>query len=146
MDDREKKEKEEEGKIKVVDKRRFHEEGGEIKVSPDTPEEKKETPKQSSAKKDEEEKGQQRSPKGEPVQIDFTTFVLSLVSSTQVHLGLIANPVTGKHEKDMLAARQSIDILDMLKEKTKGNLAGEEERLLDYVLYDLRMKYVELNK
>lgn len=148
MDDREKKEKEEEGEgeFKVVDKRRFHEEGGEIKVSPDTPEEKKERTAQPSAKKGEEKKGEERPSRGEPAQIDFTTFVLSLVSSTQVHLGLIANPVTGKQEKDMLAARQSIDILDMLKEKTKGNLAGEEERLLDYVLYDLRMKYVELNK
>lgn len=79
-------------------------------------------------------------------EIDFTTFVLSLVSSIQVHLGLIENPVSGKKEQDMVAARQSIDILSMLKEKTKGNLASEEERLLEYVLYDLRMKYVELNK
>lgn len=84
--------------------------------------------------------------KNETPAIDFTTFVLSLVSSTQVHLGLIENPVSKKKEPDMLAARQSIDILDMLKEKTKGNLSNEEERLVEYVLYDLRMKYVELNK
>jgi hypothetical protein len=84
--------------------------------------------------------------KAEPAAIDFTTFLLSLASSTQVHLGLIENPATKKAEKDMVAARQTIDILGVLKEKTKGNLSNEEERLLDYVLYDLRMKYVELSK
>lgn len=78
--------------------------------------------------------------------IDFTTFILSLVSSAQVHLGLIPNPVTKKQEPNMEAARQTIDIIDVLKEKTKGNLTGDEERLLEYVLYDLRMKYVEMNK
>ena len=78
--------------------------------------------------------------------IDFMTFILSLVSSAQIHLGLIPNPVTQKTESDLRAARQMIDILDILKEKTKGNLTNDEERLIDYVLYDLRMKFVELNK
>jgi hypothetical protein len=81
-----------------------------------------------------------------PSPIDFMTFVLSLVSSAQVHLGLIPNPVTQKTESDLRAARQTIDILDILKEKTKGNLTNDEQRLLDYVLYDLRMKFVEMSK
>lgn len=78
--------------------------------------------------------------------IDFTTFVLSLVSSAQVHLGLIPNPVTQKSESNLEVARQTIDIIAILKDKTKGNLTADEDRLLEYVLYDLRMKFVELNK
>lgn len=84
--------------------------------------------------------------KEEKTQIDFTTFILSLASSAQVHLGLIPNPVSAKTETDTTAARQTIDILDILKQKTKGNLSGDEERLLDYILYDLRMKFVEVSK
>lgn len=83
---------------------------------------------------------------GEKQAIDFATFVLSLVSSAQVHLGLIPNPVTKQTEKNLEAARQTIDIIDILKEKTKGNLTDDEGRLLEYCLYDLRMKFVEMSK
>lgn len=78
--------------------------------------------------------------------IDFTTFILSLVSSAQVHLGLIPNPVTQKSESNLEAARQTIDIIAVLQDKTKGNLTNDEGRLLEYVLYDLRMKFVEMSK
>ncbi len=78
--------------------------------------------------------------------IDFSTFVLSLTSSVQVHLGLVQNPATQKTSTDLVAARHTIDILGILKDKTKGNLTQEEERLLDYILYDLRIKFVEINK
>ncbi|MFH1873902.1 MAG: DUF1844 domain-containing protein [Pseudomonadota bacterium] len=78
--------------------------------------------------------------------LDFSTFFLSLASSVQVHLGLIPNPATNKSEKDLTIARQTIDIMNMLKEKTKGNLSGDEQRLVDYILYDLQMKFVEVNK
>jgi len=78
--------------------------------------------------------------------IDFNTFVLSLVSSAQVHLGLIPNPVTKQTETNIEAARQTIDIIAVMKDKTKGNLTADEERLLDYCLYDLRMKFVDMNK
>lgn len=84
--------------------------------------------------------------KDKPLPIDFTTFVLSLASSAQVHLGTIPNPATNKTETDVVAARQTIDILGVIKEKTKGNLTNDEERLLEYVLYDLRMKFVEKDK
>jgi len=79
-------------------------------------------------------------------EIDFMTFVLSLASSVQVHMGLLPNPSTDKQEKNMELAKQTIDILGMLQDKTKGNLNKEEERLLESLLYDLRMKYVEINK
>lgn len=78
--------------------------------------------------------------------IDFPTFVLSLATSAQVHLGVIANPATGKAEADMVLAKQTIDILGVLQDKTKGNLKDEEGRLLEHLLYDLRMIYVEKNK
>jgi hypothetical protein len=59
-------------------------------------------------------------------------------------MGLVENPVTRKVEKNLELARHSIDMLDMLKKKTKGNLRKEEEKLLDELLYDLRMKFVKV--
>lgn len=78
--------------------------------------------------------------------IDFATFVLSLSHSALMHLGEAPNPETGKVEKNPGLARQTIDLISMLEEKTKGNLTGDEERLLGQILYDLRMRYVELSK
>jgi hypothetical protein len=78
--------------------------------------------------------------------IDFATFVLSLSHSALMHLGEAPNPETGKVEKNLAMARQSIDLIGMLEEKTKGNLTGEEERLIGQILYDLRMRFVELTK
>lgn len=80
------------------------------------------------------------------VEIDFSTFVLSLATSVQVHLGSVPNPATGKQEKDMVLAKQTVDIIAMLETKTKGNLTNEESRLIEHVLYDLRMMYVEAKK
>ncbi len=77
------------------------------------------------------------------VEITFATFVLSLSTQALAHLGEIRQPVDGTIREDLPAARQIIDILGMLQEKTKGNLDPGEEPLLDGVLYDLRMKYVE---
>lgn len=84
-------------------------------------------------------------PRGLP-EINFPTFILSLATSAQVHLGAVDNPVTGKKEKDVALAKQTIDILGMMQEKTKGNLTDEEGRLLEHVLFDLRMMYVEAKK
>ncbi len=78
--------------------------------------------------------------------IDFSTFVLSLSHSALMHLGEAPNPESGKVEKNLMLARQTIDLIAMLEEKTKGNLTGDEERLLGQILYDLRMRYVELSK
>ncbi len=79
-------------------------------------------------------------------EINLATFILSLSGSAMFHIGEIPNPETGKTEKNLPLAKQSIDILEMLKEKTKGNLDSNEEKLLDNVLYDLRMKYVKASK
>ncbi len=84
-------------------------------------------------------------PKQELPRLDFSTFVLSLIGTAYVHLGDAPNP-EGQPEKDLNLARQDIDLLGILQEKTRGNLNGEEERLLEQALYDLRMRYVEVEK
>jgi hypothetical protein len=79
---------------------------------------------------------------GEPV--TFSTFVLGLSTQALLHLGEIASPLDGKIEQDLPAAKHMIDILGILREKTRANLEPGEEHLLDSMLYDLRMRYVEL--
>lgn len=78
-----------------------------------------------------------------PPEINFATFILSMSTSTMFHLGDFPNPETKKTEKNLPLAKQSIDIIEMLKEKTKGNLNSEEEKLIDNILYDLHMRYVK---
>jgi hypothetical protein len=78
--------------------------------------------------------------------VDFTTFVLSLSHSALMHLGEAPSPETGEIEENLALARQTIDLVGMLEEKTKGNLSGDEERLIAQILFDLRMRYVERSK
>lgn len=73
--------------------------------------------------------------------MSFNIFVLSLNASALIHLGQAAQPEGGASEVNVPLARQTIDILSMLEEKTRGNLSGEEERLLHQILFDLRMRY-----
>jgi hypothetical protein len=79
-------------------------------------------------------------------EINFSTFIISLSTQALMHLGEIANPLSGKSETDILVAKQMIDILGMLQEKTRNNLDTGEETLIEDVLFDLRMKYVEAVK
>ena len=74
--------------------------------------------------------------------VDFSMLVMSLSSSAAVHLGLAADPVSGQTDKNLPLAKQTIDILGMLQEKTKGNLEDEEQHLLDSILFDMRIQYV----
>ena len=76
-------------------------------------------------------------------EINFATFVVSLNASALLHLGAIEDPVTGKSEKNLPMAKQTIDILCMLEKKTAGNLTKDEENLLKNILYDLRIIYVK---
>jgi hypothetical protein len=78
--------------------------------------------------------------------LDFTTFVLSLSHSALMHLGEAPHPETDAVQKNLPLAKQTIDLIGMLEEKTKGNLTGDEERLISQILFDLRMRYVELEK
>jgi hypothetical protein len=74
--------------------------------------------------------------------IDFASFLISLGTQAFMHLGDIPNPTTQQREKDLPAAKQMIDLLGMLQGKTQGNLAADEERLLQQLLLDLRLRYV----
>jgi len=127
--------------FKVEDRRRFSE-TGEART-----EQRAETPERPSTQ---EEKpavaAAAAAPKARDASVlplTFSTFVLSLSTQALVHLGEIPNPADNRLATDLLAAKQMIDILGILKEKTNGNLDSSESGLLDSVLYDLRLKYVE---
>ena len=76
-------------------------------------------------------------------QVNFTNFVLSLSTSAIFHFGDFPDPEGGKAQRNLPAAKQTIDILDMLNEKTKGNLNEPENKLIQGVLYELKMRYVK---
>jgi hypothetical protein len=83
----------------------------------------------------------------EQQKISFIAFVFSLASNAAVHFGDVPDPITNeKRPADLDAAAQLIELLAMLEEKTRGNLTAEERQLLDQVLYELRMRYVEAKK
>ncbi len=76
--------------------------------------------------------------------LTFSGFVLSLASTAAVHFGDLADPTTGrKGEPDLDAAARIIELLSMLQDKTRGNLIEQEEKLLDDLLYELRMRFVQ---
>ena len=76
----------------------------------------------------------------------FSTLVISLGSSAIMAMGLAPDPQTQKAEKDLKMAQFNIDLLVVLRNKTKGNLNDEETRLVDYVIHDLQLKFVEAEK
>jgi len=77
--------------------------------------------------------------------INFTNFVLSLSTSALFHFGDFPNETGGPAQKNLSAAKQTIDILDMLNEKTRGNLSEQENNLIQGVLYELKLRYVKEN-
>ena len=80
-------------------------------------------------------------------QVTFVGFVLSLAHTAAFHFGDVPDPATGKNgEANLVAAKQLIDILALLEEKTQGNLSAEERQLLEQILYELRLRYVEVDK
>ena len=101
---------------------------------------------------DQETKGQEeqtnssKEKETEPFQVDFSTFVMSLTSSAFYHLGDMPDPSTGKKEVNLPAVQQTIDMLIMLREKTKGNLKEDEKKLLEQLVYELQVKYVAKTK
>jgi hypothetical protein len=78
--------------------------------------------------------------------ITFTAFVMSLATTAAVHFGDVADPATGQTQANLPAAGQMIDILAMLQDKTRGNLGAEEGELVETLLYELRMRFVEASK
>jgi hypothetical protein len=84
---------------------------------------------------------------GEPPlpRLDFSIFVMSVIGSAHVHLGDMAHP-DGHSEQNIELAHQDIELLTLLEEKTKGNLTGDEERLLTQALTELRARLSEVSK
>jgi hypothetical protein len=136
-------EKEEEKGFVVKDRRRFTEESGaEEKKEKPQPEEASAAGEQKSTGP-EEASGSEEQARGPFPEVTLATFIFSLSSSALVHLGEIPEPQTNRTEVDLPIAKQIIDTLGMLQDKTKGNLDQDEERLLKSVLYDLRMRYIQ---
>ena len=141
----EEREKEEKGFI-VRDKRHFFQQ--EEKPSPDE-EEKGEKPEADEARLREEGRGKEEESKegqreeGPLPEVTFSNFVFSLSTQALIQLGEIQDPESKKTLKNLPLAKQTIDLIGMLQEKTRGNLTKEEEALVDSALYDLRMRYVK---
>ncbi|MFH1655546.1 MAG: DUF1844 domain-containing protein [Candidatus Omnitrophota bacterium] len=79
-------------------------------------------------------------------EVNFSNFVSSLSLQALISLGEVENPFTSKKEKNLKQAKFLIDTLDMMKEKTTGNLEGNEASLFDTVIYELKMKYIQIDK
>lgn len=90
-----------------------------------------------------DEKGKRPTASAGMPQMNFATFIISLNHSALVHLGIMEDPTSGKKSKNLELAKQTIEVIAMLAEKTKGNLTDEEERMIKSLLYDLRMMYVK---
>ena len=143
-------EENEEKKDFVVKDRRIFAEG---KLDTETEEkeekEEKETPPADEKKEaettaaSEEPAAEEEEPPLQFPEINFATFVASLNASALLHLGAIEDPSSGTRNKNLPMAKQTIDILNMLQEKTSGNLSTEEENMLKNILYDLRIMYVK---
>lgn len=127
----------------VRDKRQFTTDG-ELKTEAETKQDDTTGEVQTGAETQKEE-GQKQEPVKLP-EINFPSFILSLSSSALLHFGDIPDPISGTKARNLPMAKQTIDILGILKEKTQGNLSNDEEQLMDNLLHDLRIKYVEESK
>ncbi len=133
-----------EGGFKVTDRRPFNPDGSlrddiePAALVPDTPAEEKVIDIQA-APDQEVEAGQ-----GE--MSEFMEVVMDLAAPAFIHLGMAEHPATGKPQVNLPAAQQSIEMLRVLREKTKGNLTKEEEQFFDGLLGDLQMQFVSMRR
>ena len=127
----------------VRDRRSFDQEG-DLKEEKETKETEKAKEPEPQAK---EEKKHTEAEHDHPLpEVNFNSLIFSLSSSALLHMGEIADPQTGQKRLDLPMAKHSIDIISMLKDKTKGNLDGEEQKFIDSILTDLRLRYVKAVK
>jgi hypothetical protein len=139
MPDEEKKEK----SFVVRDRRKFTETGEDRDEASGKPEE---APAGTSGRAEEVQEKKRRDPGEEETalpEMNFAHFIFSLSTSAMYHFGDFPDPVSNKAERNLAAARQTIDIIAMLKEKTEGNLSADEKTLIDTILFELRMRYVK---
>jgi len=141
-------ESEREEGFKVRDKRRFTE-GGESKESADTSAA-EESPAQSREEVETESSSAEPSPGQEqqeaPRPLDFSSFVLSLANTALFQMGFIRMSESDPPQKDLTGARQTIDIIALMEDKTRGNLTDQEKKLISETLFQLRMAFVEAAK
>ena len=126
----------EEEKGFVIKDRRSLDEKGDLRQKESQPE----------VKRQEEKTGEPQRQEGQKIplpEVSFSSLLFSLSSSALFHLGEIADPYTNQKKQDLTLAKHTIDIMAMLKEKTKGNLTEEEKKFLESVLADLRWRYVK---
>ena len=127
----------------IKDKRLFDESGDvrqeELKTAEGVlPDEEMESPSETAPEEQKETRGEDHYP-----EVNFASFVLSLSTSAMYHFGDFPDPVSKKSERNLPAAKQTIDILTLLKDKTSGNLDENEKSLIDGMLFELRMRYVK---
>jgi hypothetical protein len=125
----------------IKDRRLFDESGaarGEVKAEEKKPAEKADEPQTSPA-----ENGSPATEDAPLPEINFAGFIFSLSTTAMYHFGDFPDPVTKEAKRNLAAAKQTIDILSILKTKTEGNLDENEKQLLDGVLYELRMRFVK---
>ena len=130
--------------FKVTDRRQFTIEG-EVRQEPETePPPSQEPPPQAEppTRQTQEETPPDSDEPDASESMNFASFLLSLATTGMVHLGEIPEPTTGQKMENLEAARQMIDILRILKEKTEGNLSSEESQLMENLLYELQMKFL----
>jgi hypothetical protein len=125
----------------VIKDRRMFDEGGQARPQEDAsvPENKTEEVEENSHRYEGEEKLEDQT----SFEMNFSNFLISLSTSVLFNFGDFPDPTTQKAEKNLPAAKQIIDTISMLKNKTEGNLDEDEKALLDGVLYELRMRYVK---
>ena len=124
----------------VKDRRSFDEEG-------DLKEEKETIEAKGPEQQPKDEQKKKKSTQSPPLpEVNFNSLIFSLSSSALLHIGEITDPQTGEKRVDLPMAKHSIDIISMLKDKTKGNLDNEEQQFIDNILTDLRLRYVKAVK
>jgi hypothetical protein len=121
----------------VIKDRRHFDESGSVR---NEEEEKREEEKKSEAKVEHDATPPEDAPLPE---INFAGFIFSLSTTAMYHFGDFPDPVTKEAKRNLAAAKQTIDILTILKTKTEGNLDEDENQLLDDILYELRMRFVK---
>jgi hypothetical protein len=137
------KEEKEQQEIKVTDRRKFDSQGNLKDPSAAKAEDEEKAEKRKAAS---EEKKQAKEAFADWVseEVTFSQFILTLGTQAMVYLGLASDPLEGKVKVDLKHAKQMIDIIAMLREKARGNLEADEITLVDNLMFELRIKYVEL--
>jgi hypothetical protein len=136
-------------KFNITDKRKFDEKGNlkkeflENKQTATSERKENKTEKKSATAQTGQKKSENTFQQKAPIPQDFSTFILSLSTNAYIYLGILEDPLRKEKKVNLEAAIHVIDIIAMLKEKTKGNLAPNEEQLLDSILYELRMQYLK---